>query len=266
MAHDVFISYSTHDRVLADAVCAGLEGQQLRCWVAPRDIHGGANWGESIIDAITGIRAFVLLLLGAANESQQVMREVERAASKGIPIIPVRLEDGVPSKSLEYYLSATHWLDAMTPPVEAHIGRLATAVRAVIDITAPPSPHAAVGHVPSVAQPAFMDAPPKEIATLTSIRSKTHVKKGLLHDRNKTAHIGFYFSFGATLGFLLLIGGLVFSVPGAVLGILGFKAYRRDPSRGGRGHAWAAIVMGSLVTTWQLCWIVVAILRDVGSS
>jgi hypothetical protein len=39
MAHDVFISYSSKDKPVADAVCAGPEGRGIRCWVAPRDIH-----------------------------------------------------------------------------------------------------------------------------------------------------------------------------------------------------------------------------------
>ncbi|NQT71340.1 MAG: toll/interleukin-1 receptor domain-containing protein [Chloroflexi bacterium] len=37
MAHDVFISYSTNDKTVADAVCATLESQKIRCWIAPRD-------------------------------------------------------------------------------------------------------------------------------------------------------------------------------------------------------------------------------------
>ncbi|MFP4660789.1 MAG: TIR domain-containing protein [Halanaerobiales bacterium] len=39
MAHDVFISYSTRDKHVADAVCNALEYNKIRCWIAPRDIH-----------------------------------------------------------------------------------------------------------------------------------------------------------------------------------------------------------------------------------
>ena len=38
MAHDVFISHSSKDKPIADAICANLEGTGIRCWIAPRDI------------------------------------------------------------------------------------------------------------------------------------------------------------------------------------------------------------------------------------
>ena len=50
MAHDVFISYSTKDKPTADAACAALEAKGIRCWIAPRDILPGSDWGEAIID------------------------------------------------------------------------------------------------------------------------------------------------------------------------------------------------------------------------
>jgi hypothetical protein len=52
MAHDVFISHSSKDKLAADAACAVLEGEGIRCWIAPRDITPGAEWSASIIDAI----------------------------------------------------------------------------------------------------------------------------------------------------------------------------------------------------------------------
>jgi hypothetical protein len=32
MSHQVFISYSRHDKTTADAVCHALEARGLRCW------------------------------------------------------------------------------------------------------------------------------------------------------------------------------------------------------------------------------------------
>ncbi|HAH65240.1 MAG TPA: toll/interleukin-1 receptor domain-containing protein, partial [Rhizobiales bacterium] len=75
---DVFISYSSKDKPIADAVCAGLEANGLRCWIAPRDILPGADWGGAIIDAITGSKVMVLIFSGNANSSPQIKREVER--------------------------------------------------------------------------------------------------------------------------------------------------------------------------------------------
>src|SRR5262252_7979474 len=66
---DVFISYSHRDEQAANAVCAGLERQRLRCWMAPRNILPGADWAGAIVDAIGNCRIFVLIYSSHANES-----------------------------------------------------------------------------------------------------------------------------------------------------------------------------------------------------
>lgn len=140
MAHDVFISYASENRAIANAVCALLERRGLRCWIAPRDILPGMNYAEALIEAIGAARVLVLVFSSHANQSPQVMREVERAVSRGMPIVPFRIEDVPPSKAMEYYISAPHWLDAITPPVERHIERLADTVRVLLDPTRVPAP------------------------------------------------------------------------------------------------------------------------------
>ncbi len=52
MKFDVFISHSRHDKAVADAACAALENAGIRCWIAPRNILPGGDWGASIVDAI----------------------------------------------------------------------------------------------------------------------------------------------------------------------------------------------------------------------
>lgn len=133
MAHDVFISYSSKDKPAADATCAKLEGREIRCWMAPRDIYPGADWSSSIIDAINGASAMVLVFSANANASQQIKREVERAVNKGIPVIPLRIENVAPEKSLEYFISTPHWLDAYAPPLDRHLTYLADVIRHILD-------------------------------------------------------------------------------------------------------------------------------------
>jgi hypothetical protein len=92
VSHDIFICYSARDKTVANAMCAVLEAEGIRCWIAPRDIVPGADWGESIIDAINEARAMVLVFSSNANEAQQqIKREVERAVNKGIPVVPFRI-------------------------------------------------------------------------------------------------------------------------------------------------------------------------------
>jgi exo-beta-1,3-glucanase (GH17 family) len=148
MAHDVFISYSSIDKPIADAVCATLEAKGIRCWVAPRDIIPGSDWGGSIIEAINQSRVMILVFSSHSNNSHQVKREVERAATKGLAIIPFRIEDVCPSMALEFYLSSQHWLDALTPPMEKHLRHLAKTILAFLSreeaptepLPLPPSP------------------------------------------------------------------------------------------------------------------------------
>ncbi len=125
----IFLSYSSEDKVVADAVCAGLESQGIRCWIAPRDVGPGQDWAATIVDAIEDCRVFVIILSAGSNKSSQVLREVERAVNAGKIVIPFRIEELVPSKSLGYFLSLSHWLDAMTEPLEQHIDELAENIR-----------------------------------------------------------------------------------------------------------------------------------------
>lgn len=128
MAHDVFLSHSAKDKTIADAACARLEGRGIRCWIAPRDVPPGVDFGRAIIEAINGSRVMVLVFSTNSNQSRHVTREVERAASKGLAILPLRVEDVQPSDSMEFYLAGQHWLDAMTPPLEQHLEKLCDAV------------------------------------------------------------------------------------------------------------------------------------------
>jgi hypothetical protein len=133
MAHDVFISYSSADKPIGDAACATLEARGIRCWIAPRDILPGDEWGSAIVHAIQGSRAFVLVFSSRADKSHQVVREVERAVNRGIPVIPFRIENVMPTESLEYFINTPHWLDAFHPPMEQHLNYLADVIKHILE-------------------------------------------------------------------------------------------------------------------------------------
>jgi biotin transporter BioY len=142
LPHDVFVSYSSDDKPTADAVCATLENKGIRCWIAPRDILPGVDWGGAIVEAINASRVMVLVYSAKANDSPQIKREVERAVHRGLSIIPFRIEDVPMSKTLEYFMSMPHWLDALTPPLQNHLDRLADTTRLILEhagaVLAPP--------------------------------------------------------------------------------------------------------------------------------
>jgi TIR domain-containing protein len=134
MEFDAFISHSSKDKTAAHAACAVLERKGIRCWIAPRDMRAGVEYGAGIIEAIEHCRVMVLIFSSSANASQQIHREIERAASKSVPIVPVRIEEVTPTQSMEYFLGGIHWLDALTPPIEQHLTRLADTVNAILQV------------------------------------------------------------------------------------------------------------------------------------
>ena len=138
MAHDVFISYASEDKTVADAVCAMIESEGVRCWIAPRDVLPGVAYGEAIIDAIHGSRIMVLIFSSKANASPHIPKEIERAASRGVAVLPFRIEAVSPGKSLDYFIGSVHWLDAFTPPLDGHVKRLAENVKTLLLRGAPP--------------------------------------------------------------------------------------------------------------------------------
>ncbi len=74
-------------------------------------------------------------------------REVERAVSKGLHVLPFRIENVPLSKSLEYFISTQHWLDAIGGDLDTHLRELCECMelllRRRVDDAAPPTPVAA---------------------------------------------------------------------------------------------------------------------------
>lgn len=106
---DIFISYSSKDEQIANDMCTTFEKEDISCWIAPRNIQVGKEYGGEIIKGIEGCKVFFLCLSKSSNESQHVLREVERAVNRKMPIIVYQHEETVLSKSMEYFLASTQW-------------------------------------------------------------------------------------------------------------------------------------------------------------
>jgi hypothetical protein len=138
MAHDVFVCYSSEDKTIANAACAKLESAGIRCWMAPRDPIAGIPYGRQLVDAITAARIVLLIFSGHANRSEHVLRELEVASDSGKIIVPFRIENVVPSGDLRYYITRVHWLDAMSPPMEARLSELVALMQRLLDLPITP--------------------------------------------------------------------------------------------------------------------------------
>ncbi|MCJ7625341.1 MAG: TIR domain-containing protein, partial [Anaerolineaceae bacterium] len=128
MSYDAFISYSSKDKIVADAVVAALEKKEIRCWYAPRDIEPGTDWGESITHAISDSTLMLLIFSKNSNQSKRVLDEIYYAISEEKTILPFRIENLDPSGAMRLHLLSRHWLDAYDPSWEAHINRLVNSV------------------------------------------------------------------------------------------------------------------------------------------
>lgn len=128
---DIFVSYASADRDAAFRIVGFLEGQGIHCWVAPRDVAPGVEYGHAIINAIEQCKALVLVLSDQSNDSQFVRKEVERAVSKTKVVLPVRIREVTPSGSLEFYISSAQWVDAWKTPMEQHLMPLVAAIKAM---------------------------------------------------------------------------------------------------------------------------------------
>jgi hypothetical protein len=137
---EVFVSYSQPDRVCAFELVSTIEDLGIECWIAPRDVSPSADWAAEIIDAISAARVMILIFSASSNDSPQVRREVERAVHKQLTVLPFRIEDVLPSKSLEYFLSSQHWMDAFPPPREPHYARLGAHLKRQLARPATPAP------------------------------------------------------------------------------------------------------------------------------
>lgn len=107
----IFVSYASQDREAAERLTKEVEDRGMPCWLAPRDVPFGSNFGAAIIDAIETTEVFVVLLSANANNSLHVANEIERAVNYRKTIIPLRLENVLPSRPIELHISARQWVD-----------------------------------------------------------------------------------------------------------------------------------------------------------
>ncbi len=131
-AAQAFISYASADSGTANAICAALEREGVKCWIAPRDVAPGEFYAANIVHAIDATQLVVLVLSQHAADSAHVLREVERASAKRHPILSFRVDLTPLPDGLEYFLNTSQWLDASAAGVERTLPRLVDAVKAVL--------------------------------------------------------------------------------------------------------------------------------------
>lgn len=125
--YDVFISYSSQDKITAFYLCDELEKRDIKCWIAPRDEIAGISYAKQILNAISECSVLVVCFSENANKSEHVESEIDNAFSLGKVIIPFRIDNCVMSPEMKYYLNKKHWLIGI-PVDEESVDKLAQSI------------------------------------------------------------------------------------------------------------------------------------------
>lgn len=131
MPHDIFISYSSKQKSIADGVCHYLEENGFKCWMAPRDIPVGSEYGDLIEEAIKACKVVVLVFSEAASLSKWVKGEINVAFAEDKPILPFRVDETEIKGGFRVMLNQMHWIDAF-PHYSEKLPDLEKAINGII--------------------------------------------------------------------------------------------------------------------------------------
>ncbi|MFR9513368.1 MAG: toll/interleukin-1 receptor domain-containing protein [Rikenellaceae bacterium] len=136
MKYDVFISYSSKDQKVVEALSHYLESCNIRCFVAYRDIPKGIVWAAAITAAIESSQMMLVVFSENFNNSDQVDREIEMCSEEKKPILTYRIADANFKGAKKYYLKNINWIDAFPNP-EINFGELQSSIKKLICINKP---------------------------------------------------------------------------------------------------------------------------------
>ena len=112
MAHDVFISYSSRNKELADTVYENLENNGIKCWIDSKDIETSTYYADKIVDGLNVAKVVVLVFSKDSYESKYVNEEIGAAFETNKRIVPFKIDETLPEGDMKFYLKNTQWLDA----------------------------------------------------------------------------------------------------------------------------------------------------------
>jgi hypothetical protein len=116
----------------ANLIREAIEAAGVSCWIAPRDLEAGNQWGGSIVQAIQACEAVVVVFSEAANRSPQVAREMELSVANRKPLVPIRVANDMPTDDMQYFLGVSHWFNAYPHPLETYLPDIIAAVKRVL--------------------------------------------------------------------------------------------------------------------------------------
>lgn len=93
MKKTVFISHSHVDASVVNIIRDALEENGIDCWVCSRDIDGGEDWADKIVDAIKSCKVFLFLQSKNSAASKQCYKEINLADASNCAMICVNIDN-----------------------------------------------------------------------------------------------------------------------------------------------------------------------------
>lgn len=107
----VFISHASKDSEFVRKLVTDIEKRNIPCWLSSRDIEPGADYQHAIVTAMSACAAMLVVFSSNANVSKEIAKELAVASARSKPIFPVRIEDIMPTGTLEYQMSNAQFID-----------------------------------------------------------------------------------------------------------------------------------------------------------
>lgn len=133
MKHDVFISFSSKDKVIAHNIYDGLKSRGVTCWISSRDVPPGGNFQNEIVRALRSASVMVLVFSHNANASNEIKRELALASKYQLMMIPIKIDDAEPIEGFIYSLITNQWVEIF-PDIENKLDHIVATVKSLTEI------------------------------------------------------------------------------------------------------------------------------------
>ncbi len=124
----LFISYASADRERVLALVDAFTRAGIGVWIDRDGIHGGANYGREIAEAIKGAAALVLMASSMSLASRNVKQEIALAWEYERAYLPLLLEPVAIPDDVKYWLTAAQWIEVLDKPEERWLPAVLTAL------------------------------------------------------------------------------------------------------------------------------------------
>lgn len=186
MSANIFISFASPDRKIANVLCNALETRGFDCWISSRNIRPGENFQVSIVQAIRRAKILLLVFTENSNKSEEMTKELALASQQKLIVIPLRVEDVTPNEAFSYEFATRQWIDffadwefamdqlSMRISDAVGIQHPLAAAAAPAALEAPPA-HDAVSVATLIAPSAAETRPPEPIVAAESFAAQHHI-------------------------------------------------------------------------------------------